>query len=246
MNTDIPSRKCAYDKNPRLIEKYRQGDRAAGEELILLNKPLVCSIAARFSGRGTDAEDLVAMGNMGLLKAIRTFDLERGCAFSTYAVPLIFGEIRRFLRDDGIIKVSREEKRLLAKISAERERRQLLGQDVSIKAIAAALSVPPAEVTSALCSGAPVRSLDDKAYDEEDSPPLCAVVYDEDEERKNFDKLSLTLAMEKLDPWQKKLIILRYFKDYSQTETAAALGVTQVKISREEKKILGILRAKME
>lgn len=242
MKTQTVSKKCAYDKNPALIERYRLGDERAGEELILLNKPLVCSIAARFAGRGTDTEDLIAIGNMGLLKAIKTFDGTRGCAFSTYAVPLIFGEIRRFLRDDGMIKVSREEKRLLAKVSAERERRLALGLDISIKALAEALSVAPGDVVSALYSGAPVRSLDECAYEEDDSVSLGATIYDEDESARSFDKLSLSMAIEKLCAFHKKLIILRYFKDYSQTETAKVLGVTQVKVSREEKKILGILK----
>ena len=243
---EINTKKCVFDKNPELIELYKQGDERAGEELILLNKPLVCSIASRFYGRGTDGEDLIAIGNMGLLKAIKTFDKERGCTFSTYAVPLIFGEIRRFLRDDGMIKVSREEKRLLAKISAERERRLAQGLDVGVKSLAEALSVSPGDVVSALYSGAPIRSLDECAYDEEDSVSLGATLYDEDEARRSFDKLSLSMAIEKLCSFDKKLIILRYFKDYSQMETAKVLGVTQVKISREEKKILKILKADLQ
>ena len=240
MNIQAKERKTAYDKNPTLIREYRLGSREAGEEIVLLNKPLVQSIAARFIGRGTDIEDLVAIGNLGLVKAINTFDFDRGCAFSTYAVPLIFGEIRRFLRDDGMIKVSREEKRLLALISAERERRQTLGEDTSIKALAEALKVSAQEVVSALYSGAPIRSLDDFAYSEEDSVTLGATLCDEDEGEREFDKLSLTMAIEKLSEWHRKLIILRYFRDFSQTETAKAFGVTQVKISREEKKSLNI------
>ena len=112
-------KKGSFDKNPALILRYRSGDAEAGEELVLLNTPLVYSIAGRFSGRGADMSDLIECGQIGLVKAINTFDPDRGCAFSTYAVPLIFGEIRRFLRDDGIIKVSREEKRLAALIIKE-------------------------------------------------------------------------------------------------------------------------------
>lgn len=237
--------KRTYDKNPDLIRRYREGDEDAGEEIVLLNKPLVCSIAARFTGRGTDLEDLIAIGNMGLVKAINTFDFSRECAFSTYAVPLIFGEIRRFLRDDGMIKVSREEKRLCAIVCAECERRQAAGESVAVSDIARSLKLSAAEVASALFAGAPVRSLDDSAYIDEDSVPLGSTIFDEDEESRNFDKLSLSLAIEKLGEWQRKLIILRYFRDLSQTETAAMLGVTQVKISREEKKILKILREEL-
>ena len=237
--------KRIYDKNPRLIERYRAGDEAAGEEIVILNRPLVYSIASRFSGRGYDSEDLVAVGNIGLVKAINTFDPSRECAFSTYAVPLIFGEIRRFLRDDGIIKVSREEKKLCAILSAERERRLSAGEDVGIKALAGAVGVSAEDAASALSSGAPIRSLDDFAFADDDSVPLGAIVYDEDEERRQFDKLSLNMAIEKLGGFHRELIFLRYFKDLSQSETAKLLGVTQVKISREEKKILKLLRAEL-
>jgi RNA polymerase sporulation-specific sigma factor len=231
-----------WDKNPDLIKRYREGDREAGEEIVLLNKPLVCSIAQRFSGRGVDMEDLVGIGNVGLVKAINTFDFSRECAFSTYAVPLIFGEIRRFLRDDGMIKVSREEKRLSAMVAKERERRQAAGESLAISEIAQSLGISTADAASALCAGAPIRSLDESAFEGEDSVTLGGTIFDEDEEQRTFDRLSLTLAIEKLGEWQRKLIVLRYFRDYSQTETAAVLGVTQVKISREEKKILQFLK----
>ncbi len=243
MNITAKEQKArAYDKNPELIKKYRDGDRNAGEEIVILNRPLVTGIAGRFSGRGVDTEDLIAIGNIGLVKAINTFDFSRECAFSTYAVPLIFGEIRRFLRDDGMIKVSREEKRLSAIILSERERRASLGESLSICDIAAALGISAADAASAISAMTPIRSLDECAYSDDDSTTLGSTVFDEDEETKNFDKLSLKLAIEKLGEWQRKLIILRYFKDYSQTETAKALGVTQVKISREEKKILALLK----
>ncbi len=234
-----------YDKNPELIARYRAGDENAGEEIVLLNRPLVCSIAARFIGRGVDIEDLVATGNIGLVKAINTFDFSRECAFSTYAVPLIFGEIRRFLRDDGIIKVSREEKKLAAIVSAERERRQAAGESLAISAIAEAVGISPARAASALCAGAPVRSLDESAYSDDDSVSLGNVIFDEYEEERQLDKLSLSYAIERLSEWQRRLIVLRYYRDYSQTETAAVLGVTQVKISREEKKILKILKEQL-
>ena len=238
-------KKRVYDRNPELIKRYREGDRDAGEEIVLLNKPLVASIAQRFASRGVDTDEVVEVGNIGLVKAINTFDFSRECAFSTYAVPLIFGEIRRFLRDDGIIKVSREEKRLCAIVSLEKERRQALGESTSIKDIADTLGISAEDAASALSSGAPIRSLDESAYVDDDSVTLGNTLFDEDEEERNFDKLSLGLAIEKLGEWQKKLILLRYFKDCSQTETAKMLGVTQVKISREEKKILEFLRKEL-
>ena len=235
----------AYDENLTLLRAYREGDAEAGERLAELNAPLVYSIAGRFTGRGADISDLVESGTIGLVKAMRTFDFSHGCVFSTYAVPLIFGEIRRFLRDDGIIKVSREEKRLSALLCAERERRLTAGEDADLSAVAAAVGVSVQDAASALFAGSPVRSLEEAAYDDEDSATLGSTLCDEEEEIRQFDRFALRMAIEKLsEPWQ-KLIILRYFRDMSQTETARILGLTQVKVSREEKKIMDFLRREL-
>lgn len=235
----------AYDENLTLLRAYRDGDAEAGERLAELNAPLVYSIAGRFTGRGADISDLVESGNIGLVKAMRTFDFSHGCVFSTYAVPLIFGEIRRFLRDDGIIKVSREEKRLSALLCAERERRLTAGEDADLSAVAAAVGISVQDAASALFALSPVRSLEEAAYDDEDSATLGSTLCDEEEEIRQFDRFALRMAIEKLsEPWQ-KLIILRYFRDMSQTETARILGLTQVKVSREEKKIMDFLRREL-
>lgn len=235
----------AYDENLALLRAYRDGDAEAGERLAELNAPLVYSIAGRFTGRGADISDLVESGNIGLVKAMRTFDFSHGCVFSTYAVPLIFGEIRRFLRDDGIIKVSREEKRLSALLCAERERRLTSGEDADLSAVAAAVGISVQDAASALFALSPVRSLEEAAYDDEDSATLGSTLCDEEEEIRQFDRFALRMAIEKLsEPWQ-KLIILRYFRDMSQTETARILGLTQVKVSREEKKIMDFLRREL-
>ena len=234
-----------YDKNLSLIKSYREGDAMAGEELAELNKPLVYNIAARFLDRGVDIEELCEIGMLGLVKAINSFDFSRECAFSTYAVPLIFGEIRRFLRDDGLIKVSRENKRLSAKLNAERERRLAVGEDTRIFAIAASVGVSVQDAAAAMFSTSPVRSLDEAMYDEEDSSPLSAFLFDEEEGGREFDKLALALALEKLSPDERKIIILRYFRDFSQAKTARLLGLTQVKVSRYEKKILDRLREEL-
>ena len=235
----------AYDENLTLLRAYREGDAEAGERLAELNAPLVYSIAGRFTGRGADISDLVESGTIGLVKAMRTFDFSHGCVFSTYAVPLIFGEIRRFLRDDGIIKVSREEKRLSALLCAERERRLTSGEDADLSAVAAAVGISVQDAASALFAASPVRSLEEAAYDDEDSATLGSTLCDEEEEIRQFDRFALRMAIEKLsEPWQ-KLIILRYFRDMSQTETARILGLTQVKVSREEKKIMDFLRREL-
>ena len=238
-------KKSPYDENLTLLRAYREGDLEAGERLAELNAPLVYSIAARFQGRSADMSDLVESGNIGLVKAMKTFDFSHGCVFSTYAVPLIFGEIRRFLRDDGIIKISREEKRLSALLCAERERRLSVGENADIVSVAAAVGVSPQDASSALFASSPVRSLDETVYDDDDGTTLGSVICDEDAEMRQFDRFALRMAIEKLSEDHRRLIILRYFRDLSQTETAKILGLTQVKVSREEKKIMEILRREL-
>lgn len=242
MSEKVQKGGSAYDKNLSLLAAYREGDRSAGEALVLLNRPLIYRIAGRFSGRHSDMEELVEVGSIGLVKAINTFDFSRECAFSTYAVPLIMGEIRRFLRDDGPIKVSREEKRLCALLSAKREAMLAQGIRPTMEDLAAAVGVSVSDAAVALASGGAVRSLSEPAFAEEDLS-LESMVYDEEEETRFFDKLSLHMAMEQLEEAQRRLILLRYFRDYSQQRTAEVLGITQVKVSREEKKILEKLRA---
>ena len=234
----------AYDKNLELIKEYREGCSEAGGELAEINRPLVFSIASRFTGRGVDFDELCEAGNIGLVKAINTFDFEFGCAFSTYAVPLIFGEIRRFLRDDGIIKVSREQKRLSAQLNAERERRLAVGESTDIGSLAEAVGVSREDAAAAMFSSAPVRSLDEETFEDE-GHTLADAVFDDEAEEKSFERLAVRMAMEKLPEFERKLIILRYFRDYSQVETARVMGLTQVKVSRTEKKILAFLKREL-
>ena len=228
-----------YDSNTELIRKYRDGDKTAGEQLALNNRPLVYNIAKRFLYRYPDIDELCDIGTLGLVKAINSFNLTRGCAFSTYAVPLIFGEIRRFLRDDGMIKVSRENKRLSAKILFEKERRENEGLSTHVFELAKSVGVSPEEASVALFASLPVRSLDECVYDEGDgAQTLSDFVFDTSEEERTIDRIALRLALERLSGVQRKIIIMRYFRDMSQQKTAEALGITQVKVSREEKKIL--------
>lgn len=238
-------KKSAYDRNLELLLAYREGDAMAGDELIRLNTPLVYSIAGRFSSRTSDVGELIECGNIGLVKAIRTFDFSRECAFSTYAVPLIFGEIRRFLRDDGMIKVSREEKRLSGIIAAERERRLAAGEDTGIVSIAESLGISAQDAASALYAGAPLRSLDEPVFSEEDGATLGSTVSDEDAPIRDFNKLALRMAIEKLSPEWRRIVLLRYFRDMSQARVAQIMGITQVKVSREEKKIIEFLRREL-
>ena len=204
-----------------------------------MNGGLVTGIALRFIGRGTELEDLIALGNLGLLKAIRTFDLTRGCAFSTYAVPLIFGEIRRFLRDDGPIKISRAQKRLGARLASARERRMAAGEDgVRIEDLANDCGISASEAAAALEAAQPISYLSESVYGEDEGMTLEGTLYDEDEGERNMWRLALGEAINRLPELRRKIILLRYFRDMSQEETARILGLTQVKVSREEKKIL--------
>ncbi len=235
-----------YRENLSLLAASQRGDERATERLIQLNGGLVNHIALRFLGRGYELEDLMQIGYIGLLKAIRTFDATRACAFSTYAVPLIFGEIRRYLRDDGPIKVSRTQKRLGAALAAERERRLAAGEtDIHLADLAACCGATPEEAAAALDATAPVLSLSDSLYREEGSPTIESTLSDEEENERHFDRLAISLALNKLPARQRKIILLRYYRDRSQSETAAALGLTQVKVSREEKKILAFLRTEL-
>lgn len=239
-------KKCGgYDKNPELILRYRDGDEDAGEELVGLNLPLVYSISMRFRERAVDMSDIIECGTIGLVKAIKTFDTERGCAFSTYAVPLIFGEIRRFLRDDGMIKVSRAERKLSAALNREREERQARGEPHDIATLALALGISPEDAASVIFADAPVRSLEESVYDGEEGITLGSTISDEEGVEESIDKLALYLAIERLSELERKIIILRYFRDLSQCEVAKMLGLTQVKISREEKRIIEKLRREM-
>ena len=235
----------AYAENLSLLERSRAGDEAATEALLVLNGGLVRNIAARFEGRGVDREDLIQIGSIGLLKAIRTFDPERACAFSTYAVPLIFGEIRRHLRDEGPMKVSRTQKRLAAMLSEERERAVKLGEDPRLSDLADACGVTASEAAVALDAVAPIRSLSESLFGEEDGPTLDDAIADEDAEERNFYHLALSMSIDKLPPLRRKIILLRYWRDLSQQQTADLLGLTQVKVSREEKKILAFLRGEL-
>lgn len=236
----------AYDRNPELILRYRAGDEEAGEELVRLNTPLIYSISARFRERAQDMSDIIECGTVGLVKAINTFDPERGCAFSTYAVPLIFGEIRRFLRDDGMVKVSRAERKLCAALNRERELRQARGESTDLASLAAALGIPIEDAASAIFADAPVRSLEESIYDGEEGITLGSTIADEESPSERLDKLALHLAIEELGELERRLISLRYFRDLSQCETARLLGLSQVKVSREEKRIVEKLRRSLE
>ena len=226
-----------------LLERYaKEGGEALEARLVELNLGLVASVAMRFRGRGADQEDLVQIGSIGLLKAVRSFDPARGFAFSTYAVPLIIGEIRRFLRDDGALKVGRGMKRTGALLMKEREAYMAEhGEEPRMDELAHRLGITPQEAAAALEAASPVRSLTE-AIGEDDFSLEDVIPDREDGIGRMLEKLALSETIGRLPPLWRQIISLRYFREWSQQQTADALGLTQVKISREEKKIFAELR----
>lgn len=234
-----------YDANRMDLLRYQAGESALEDVILERNAPLVHGIANRFRGRGVEYEDLVQIGSIGMLKAIRSFDSTRGTAFSTYAVPLIMGEIRRYLRDDGLIKVSRGQKRLGAILLHEREMYlSTHGTEPSITDLATAAGVSPEEAAVALDASLPVHSLSDPIGDE-DYTLENVIPSTEDPLENLLEHIALHQILETLPELWRKILLLRYYRDFSQQQTADALGLTQVKISREEKKIFAHLRKEL-
>ncbi len=212
---------------------------AGRDEMIQQNMGLVHACAHRFQGRGIEYEDLFQAGCMGLIKATDAFDPERGVRFSTYAVPVILGEMRRLFRDGGTVKVSRTLKELSLKVLREKERLAVfLGREPTVGEIARSLQLEVPAVVEALSAAAPAISL---TGSEEDGAPQIDLPVESPEE-KLAESISLRQVLDQLEEKDRMLIRLRYFAGKTQVETAAALGMTQVQVSRREKKILVFLR----
>ena len=237
-----------YLRNRELILRAQSGDESATETLIVENMALVKSIALKFRDRGTEFEDLMQIGTIGMLKAINSFQAERGTAFSTYAVPLIVGEIRRHLRDDGLIRVSRGYKRTGITIMREKNRIMLEeGREAGISELASLAGVSIEEAAIAIDAVSPITSLSDNVYGE-DTKALDSVIPDResaDEFENLTDRISLSQAINKMPPEWRKIVLLRYYRDMTQQQVAALLGLSQVKVSREEKKIMSFLRGEL-
>lgn len=216
--------------------------RADRDILITENMGLVHTCAHRFTGKGIEYEDLFQAGCMGLVKAFDAFDRERGVRFSTYAVPVILGEIRRLFRDGGTVKVSRTLKELSIRTAREREKFALKeGREPTIKELAEQLGVSEEDVTEAVCAAAPVISL---TADKDNGGGQADVPVASPEEQ-IAERLSVIQAVSSLEERDRAIVRLRYYENKTQTQTAAALGMTQVQVSRREKKILGLLRQEL-
>lgn len=247
---DVPiPAETRFSGNIALVQQAQAGDESAMEKLIIDNTGLLRTVALRFRDRGTEFEDLMQIGTIGMVKAIRSFDVSRRTAFSTYAVPLIVGEIRRHLRDDGLIRVSRGCRHLGVQIMRERNRIFAEeGREAGIAELAMLCGVSSEEAALALDAMAPVTSLSDNAFGE-DSPELGAVIPDQsatDELQRETDRIALDQVIATLPPMWRQIVVLRYFRDMTQQQVADRLGLSQVKVSREEKKIMAFMRAQLE
>ena len=228
-----------------LIKKAQAGDQQASEDLITENSALVWSVARRFTGRGVEMDDLYQLGCLGFLKAVAGFDTEFGTQFSTYAVPKIAGEIRRFLRDDGAVKVSRGLKEQSATIKIARSRlTSALGREPTIQEIANQTGFTPEEIALAETATAATESIQRETGEEGFS--LENILTDTESEEKMVEKIALRQAIEALPEREKLVIQLRFFHGLTQQRVAKVMDVSQVQVSRIEKKAIALLRELMQ
>ena len=230
---------------PELIRLAREGDEKAREELVQSNTGLIWSVAKRFLGRGTEGEDLYQLGCLGFLKAVDGFDLDYGTQFSTYAVPKIAGEIRRFLRDDGTVKVSRSLKERSATIKIVRSRlTAALGREPTVGEIANQTGFSPEEIALAESATAATESIQRQTGEEGFS--LEDVLTDTESEEKMVERIALRQAIDSLPQREQTVIRLRYFHGLTQQRVAKVLDVSQVQVSRIEKKAISMLRGMLD
>jgi RNA polymerase sporulation-specific sigma factor len=228
-----------------LLIQAHAGDAQAREQLVVENSGLIWSVVRRFFGRGVDPEDLYQLGCLGFLKAIDGYDAEFGTQFSTYAVPKIAGEIRRFLRDDGTVKVSRTLKEQAAQIRLARNKLTVqLGREPLLSELSQETDLTPEEIAAAEQAVLPTDSLQRPAG--EDGCSLEQLLPGEEIEEKILETVALRAAVGQLEPRQKAIIDLRYFRAMTQEKTAAVLGISQVQVSRMERKALTRLRELLE
>ena len=232
------------DRNTELLRQVREGSEEAFDALIKENAGLIWSIARRYFGRGVDADDLYQLGCVGFVKAVRGFDPQFGTRFSTYAVPKISGEIRRFLRDDGPVKVSRTTKELQAKICTLRaELEAKLGREPYLSELARESGLSEEEIAVCDLASAPVRSLQAPLGD--DGAELESALGDSGIEDSITSRSALKKALSELPERERRIILLRFFRSMTQQQTALVLGISQVQVSRLERRAVGILREKI-
>lgn len=236
-----------YEIDSEEIIKAQNNDEEAMTKIIKTNSGLIWSIVKRFLGRGYDKEELEQIAYIGFIKAIKRFDTTLEFKLSTYAVPYIIGEIKRFIRDDGAIKVSRSIKELSAKIGQiQKEYITKKGEEITVEELARELKVEKEEIVVALESQRTVESIDKNVYDDENGESKISKISNQkDETTILLNKLCVEELINNLETRDKKIILLRYYKRKTQTEVAKMLGITQVQVSRLEKRILSEMKEKI-
>lgn len=233
------------ENSVELIRHAQSGDKEALNKLVKLNLPLVSAISKKFLNRGYEYEDIFQIGCIGLVKAINNFDEKYNVKFSTYAVPMILGEIKRFLRDDGIIKVSRSVKNTAKKLHYDRESlMKQLGRDPTIDELSEYSGIDREDIVFAMESANSLQYLYDTIHQDDGSPVLLIDKLSEkrEEDIEMVDRIALKEALKSLDVKSRQIIMLRYFKDKTQIQVAKMLGISQVQVSRIEKKVLKIMK----
>ena len=227
------------------IIEAQEGNRVVLNDLVENNNGLIWSIARRFEGRGYDIEDIYQIGAIGFIKSIQKFDFSYNVTLSTFAVSYIIGEIKRFLRDDGMIKVSRQIKELGVRIEKIKQEYEKKGKNITIEEIAKILNVTKEEIAGALESKNTIQSL----YDKENEDGICLIdkiKANDNEEERMVNKLVLKESINKLKPREKEIIFLRYYKCQTQKDVAKTLGISQVQVCRLEKQILSTLQSDLK
>ncbi len=236
--------KATYADNLELLKLSKMGDKAAKEELINKNSPLVWSLVRRYMGRNVEGEDLFQIGCIGLIKAVNKFDESFGVQFSTYAVPMIVGEIKRFLRDDGAIKVSRSIKERGMRVARENERlTKILGREPTLTEVATSLDMDLEDAVEAVEAISQPTSLSTELAGEDGGFLLEDTLFSKDNEEEIVEKISLFEMVSKLKETEKKIIFLRYYRGKTQKEVAEEIGISQVQVSRMERRILKEMRS---
>lgn len=239
------STKRKYTDNIELLKKAQNGDKKALNELTQNNLPLVSAISKKFLNRGYDYEDIFQIGCMGLVKAVNNFDEKYKVKFSTYAVPMIMGEIKRFLRDDGIIKISRNIKNVAKKIHYDKEKlTKKLSRNPTIEELSKFSGIDKEDIIMATESSNNLQYLYDVIHQDDGSPVLLIDKISKSDKEDNIvtDRIALKEALINLDSKSRQIIMLRYFKDKTQVQVAKMLGISQVQVSRIEKKVLKIMK----
>lgn len=245
MDAEVRTKRAFFsdEEVKQLILASQQGDTVSRDSLVSNNTRLVWSVVQRFLNRGYELEDLFQIGCIGLLKAVDKFDLSYDVKFSTYAVPMIIGEIQRFLRDDGMIKVSRSLKELANKVRKTRDHlAKTLNHVPTIQEIATELGVEPEEIIFAQEANRLPTSIHETVYENDGDPITLMDQIADDVESNWFDKLALREAIHRLNKREQLIVYLRYYKDHTQSEVAERLGVSQVQVSRLEKKIISKMK----